>query len=967
MLLDTRKLAAFSLAFAGLALPPVLEAAGNTGLAINGSGRIDLVTSTPISFVNRSVAEGRRTLQLRVAQPLLCADFATPPGGAVNPVGLQIIDPNGDSSGLLFGGITNYDYLTNGAAPSLFQITSGTNLACCVMLPASNASCVQGPNGGSIVTNFFANGFEAGSALPEGSLADLRVQLTGPAFVAPGGSYAYSVNVTNIGGASASAVRVREFHPKASGGFPAPLQGGNWTCTAASGATCGTGSGSGAVVLDNVSLPVGGSVTIAITRTMSASATDGTQFSVSAAAFAPPAATESVLTNNQAALTSTVQTNQPPVISDIPNQSGNEDTAVGPIAFTASDGDNVLSPASLSCASSNTTLIDATGCAFAGSEPNFTLTLTPKANANGSATITVTVTDGTTSVNDTFAYTVTAVNDAPVNTVPGAQSIDDLTALLFSTGTNRAISVADVDAGTGTLSMTFSTGAAGNGTLTLANPGGVLTSLSGNGTATVIATGTLTALNTALNGPSGSLSYAPVAGTNAIRTITITTSDQGNTGSGGALTDVDTINVTVDARPAVSSTPANGVTTGNAPTLSINFSEPVNVTAGMTLTCGGGNLLTGGTTGNNVSSLSPTYTAPLPSGACTLTVPASSVSDLDGTPNNPVANYIATFTVDSPPTVTSTPATGAQVLNNAPITVIFSEAVNVSAGITLTCGGGNLLTGGTTGNNVGALSLQYTAPLPAGQCTLTVPASSVSDVDSFDPPDQPTASYVAIFTVAGPPVLADIPDQPGGIEDVVTGPIAFTANDPDSVLTPASFTCASSNTALIDAAGCVVTGSEPNFELTLTPKTNANGSANLTISVSDGVNTVQDTVAYTVAAVNDAPDFTLAGNRVYPPGTSGIRTVSDFLSALVPGGGPDENGQVVEFDSITLLAGSAAIFGAGGDPSYDEGKNVLAFSLNGSSGVATVRVRVIDNGGTSNGGVNFRERDFTITVQVPSN
>jgi hypothetical protein len=967
MLLNSRNVIAFSVAVFGLLLPALGEAGGNTGLAINGSGRIDLVTSTPISYLNRGVADGRRTLQLRVAQPVLCADFATPPGGAVNPVGFQIIDPNGDSSGLLFGGITNYDYLTNGASPSLFQVTSGTNLACCVMLPASNASCVQGPNGGSIVTNFFANGFEALTAMPEGGAADVRVQLTGPAFVAPGGSFAYTVNVANVGGTSASAVRVREFHPKSSGGFPAPLQGGNWTCSASGGASCGTASGAGQVVLDNVSLPAGGSVAIAITRTMAPGATNGAQFSVSAAAFAPPAAAESVLINNQAALTATVQTNQSPVISDIPNQNGNEDTAVGPIAFSASDGDNVLTTASLSCASSNTTLIDAAGCTFAGSEPNFTLTLTPKANASGSATLTVTVTDGTSSANDTFSYTVAAVNDAPVNTVPGAQSNDGVAPLVFSTALGRAISVADVDAGSGLLSMTFSTGAAGNGTLTLANPGGVLSSLSGNGSATVTATGTLTALNTALNGASGSLTYTPVAGTNAVRTITVTTNDQGNTGSGGAQTDVDTINITVDSRPTVSSTPANGVTTGNAPTLTINFSEPVNVTAGMTLTCGGGNLLTGGTTGNNVSSLSPTYTAPLPSGACTLTVPAGSVSDVDGTPSNPASNYVATFTIDSPPTVSSTPANGAQVLNNVAITVSFSEAVNVTAGITLTCGGGNLLTGGTTGSGVTSLNLQYTAPLPAGQCTLTVPAGSVSDVDTFDPPDQPTASHLAQFTVVSPPVLADIPDQPGGIEDQVTGPIAFTANDPDSVLTPTSFTCSSSNTALIDTAGCVIGGSEPNFTLTLTPKANANGSANLTISLSDGVYNVQDTVVYTVAAVNDAPDFTVASNRVYAPGTSGIRTVSDFLTALVPGGGPDESGQTVEFVSISLQPGSAAIFGTGGEPSYDEGKNVLAFSLNGTSGVATVRVRVEDNGGTSNGGVNFRERDFTITVQVPSN
>lgn len=418
MLPETRKLAAYSLALAGLALPPLLEAAGNTGLAINGSGRIDLVSSTPISYLNRGVADGRRTLQLRVAQPVLCADFATPPGGAVNPVGLQIIDPNGDSSGLLFGGISNYEYFTNGAAPSLFRVTSGTALACCVMLPANNASCVQGPNGGIIPNLLFADGFETLLAVTEGSAADLRVQLTGPAFVTPGGSLAYTVTVANIGGASVSGVRVREFYPKATGGFPVSLQGGSWTCTPSGGANCGTANGAGQVVLDNVSLPAGGGVAIAITRGLNPGASHGAQFSVSAAAFAPPAANESVLGNNQGAWTVTVQNSQPPTISSIPNQSGNEDSAVGPIAFTASDVDDVLTTAALSCASSNPALIDAAGCAFAGSEPNFTLTLTPKPDANGNATITVTVTDGASSADAAFQYTVAAVNDPPNFTLP---------------------------------------------------------------------------------------------------------------------------------------------------------------------------------------------------------------------------------------------------------------------------------------------------------------------------------------------------------------------------------------------------------------------------------------------------------------------------------------------------------------------------------------------------------------------
>jgi VCBS repeat-containing protein len=322
--------------------------------------------------------------------------------------------------------------------------------------------------------------------------------------------------------------------------------------------------------------------------------------------------------------------------------------------------------------------------------PAGVLSYTPAVNASGSATITLVAVDSgsgvapnvNTSAAQTFVINVTAVNDAPVNTVPGTQNTGDSTPLVLSTANTNAISVADVDAAAGIVQMSFGTGALANGTLTLANPGGVLSSLSGNGTAQVIATGTLTALNAALNGPSGSLTYTPVAGTAATRTITVITNDQGNTGSGGAQIDTDIISVNVDSAPVVSSTPASGAAIAQNQAITVNFSEPVNVAAGITFTCTAGSLSgLGGTTGSGVTSLNLTYAGAL-GGTCTLTVPAASVTDVDtiDPPNNPAANFVATFTVDAAPSVTATtPADGATAATNAPITVTFSEAVDISS------------------------------------------------------------------------------------------------------------------------------------------------------------------------------------------------------------------------------------------------------------------------------------------------
>ena len=68
------------------------------------------------------------------------------------------------------------------------------------------------------------------------------------------------------------------------------------------------------------------------------------------------------------------------------------------------------------------------------------------------------------------ALTVGAVNDAPVNTVPAAQSTNEDTALVFSSGSGNAVSVNDLDLGAGELEVTLSVG---NGALTLSGTAGL--------------------------------------------------------------------------------------------------------------------------------------------------------------------------------------------------------------------------------------------------------------------------------------------------------------------------------------------------------------------------------------------------------------------------------------------------------------------------------------------------------------
>jgi glucose/arabinose dehydrogenase len=129
--------------------------------------------------------------------------------------------------------------------------------------------------------------------------------------------------------------------------------------------------------------------------------------------------------------------NQTPTLGDIPNQTINEDSSTGAIAFTVGDAETSASALTLSGSSSNPTLVPNGNIVFGGSGANRTATVTPAANQSGSATITVTVSDGSLTASDPFVLTVNAVNDAPTISNIADQTVSQGTAtgaLAFTIG-----------------------------------------------------------------------------------------------------------------------------------------------------------------------------------------------------------------------------------------------------------------------------------------------------------------------------------------------------------------------------------------------------------------------------------------------------------------------------------------------------------------------------------------------------
>ena len=165
----------------------------------------------------------------------------------------------------------------------------------------------------------------------------------------------------------------------------------------------------------------------------------------------------------------------------------------------------------------------------------------PNANFHGSDSFTYTVGDGHGGTDTaTVAITVTPVNDAPVNTVPNAQTTAEDTTLTFSALGGNGIATSDVDAGADDVEVSLGVA---HGTLTLSGTAGLTFTGGGNGTSAMTFTGTLSAINTALNG----LAYAPAANYNGPDTLSMTTSDLGHNPGPIVLTDTDTVAITVTA------------------------------------------------------------------------------------------------------------------------------------------------------------------------------------------------------------------------------------------------------------------------------------------------------------------------------------------------------------------------------------------------------------------------------------
>ncbi|WP_404713045.1 Ig-like domain-containing protein [Sphingomonas sp. MMS24-J13] len=221
----------------------------------------------------------------------------------------------------------------------------------------------------------------------------------------------------------------------------------------------------------------------------------------------------------------------------------NEDT---PTTFDVRTNDTDVDGDALTVTQIDGTAIDAThpvavagGVISLGADGK--LTFTPAANYNGTPSFTYTVSDGHGgTATGTVNLNVTAVNDAPVNTVPGSLSANAGSVLAVS-----GLEISDVDGGSGyttTLKV-------GSGILSIIGTVTGGAAVVGIGSDTLVLTGTIDQINATLK----AIGYTSDAGFVGSTTLTVTTSD-------GTLTDTDTSTLTVST--VVSGVVADGYIAG---------------------------------------------------------------------------------------------------------------------------------------------------------------------------------------------------------------------------------------------------------------------------------------------------------------------------------------------------------------------------------------------------------------------
>jgi choice-of-anchor C domain-containing protein len=127
-----------------------------------------------------------------------------------------------------------------------------------------------------------------------------------------------------------------------------------------------------------------------------------------------------------------------------------------------------------------------------------------------------------------------------------------------------------------------------------------------------------------------------------------------------------------------------------------------------------------------------------------------------------------------------------------------------------------------------------------------------------------TSSSTLLNVFNNPPQISSVADQQIRY-NTTTGPLAFTVSDVESPATSLFVTAASSNTNLIPNEQVVLSGTDSNRTVTITPNSNLVGVALITLTISDPDGATNQT-SFNVSVTNALPQFSIIGTQHVPIG-----------------------------------------------------------------------------------------------------
>jgi hypothetical protein len=508
-------------------------------------------------------------------------------------------------------------------------------------------------------------------------------------------------------------------------------------------------------------------------------------------------------------------TNQPPTLNTLANMTINESAGLQTVNLSGittgdSNGSQILS---VTAVSSNQTLIPNPTVSYSNPNTTGSISFAPTAFLFGTATITVIVNDGGVSNNITTRSFIVTVNS--VNQAPTVSPVADVT--INENSPQQTVNLAGITSGATnenqTLTVTASSG----------NPGLIPTP-----------TVTYTSPNT-----TGSVRFTPTANNFGSAVITVTVNDGGT--SNNVVTQTFNVIVNpVNQQPTLAAL-ANLTVNQNAGLQTVNLSGissgATNENQTLTVTASSANT-------SLIPNPTVSYTSPSTTGNITFT-PAAFASGTanitvtvnDGGASNNIVTRTFTVTVNAvnqPPTLN--PLANMTILENAPaqivgLTGITSGSTNEFQTLTVT----------STSGNTGVIpnpTVTYTSANTNGSITFTPQANAFGVATITVTVNDGGASNNVIsrnfsVTVDSPPTISSIANQIIAAGSSLS-PIPFTIGDAETTVGSLTLTATSSNPGLVPNSAITLGGSGANHTVAVAPTLGQTGTANITITVSDG-------------------------------------------------------------------------------------------------------------------------------------